>query len=128
MTRIALLLGLAFAGMALGACQHRHQPRSTVLSHVVIFNLADPSQADALIDDCDRLLTGIETIDSYACGKHIETGRPAVLHDYDVALVVGFDSQADYSAYLTDPLHTEFLERWSTKIDDVRIYDLYDPR
>ncbi len=122
------LVGFALTVAMLPACQIRTSPHRTALSHVVIFNMADPTQADALIQDSDRLLTKIEAVESYACGKHIETGRSVVLDDYEVALVVGFDSEADYTAYLEDPLHTEFLKLWSAQIDDIRIYDIHDPR
>lgn len=119
---------LAAIAIASTACQQRQSPRRTLLTHVVMFNLADPTETEALIEACDRYLTDIHAVDSYACGQHFDTGRSVVLSDYDVALVVGFNSPADYTAYLQSQQHTAFLDQWSSRISDVRIFDFQDPR
>lgn len=111
--------------LMLGACQHR--VAHSAITHVVIVNLTDPTQTEPVIADCDTLIADIDSINAYACGTHIETGRPVVLNDYDLALVVGFATKADYDAYLTSDQHTEFLKRWSDRIDRIRIFDILDP-
>lgn len=126
--RILGPLILAAITITATGCQHRHRPRETALTHVVIFNLADPTQTDALIEACDRYLTDIDAVESYACGQHFDTGRSVVLTDYQVALVVGFNSPADYSAYLQSQQHTAFLDEWSSRISEIRIFDFQDPR
>lgn len=128
-TTMRRLVPLVLAGLLLAVpgCQKRCSSHSALISHVVIFNLADPAQAEDLIEACDGMLAGIESVGNYTCGRHIDTGRPVVLDDYDVALIVGFNSQADYSAYLDDPKHRAFLDAWSDQISDVRIYDIHDP-
>jgi stress responsive alpha/beta barrel protein len=125
MQRLLPLIILITLLLPLGGCQIR-TPHSTI-THVVIVNLADPTQTQAVIEDCDTLIADIDSINAYACGTHLETGRSVVLDDYDLALVVGFDSQADYDAYLASDQHTEFLSRWSDRIEKIRIFDFQDP-
>jgi len=125
--RFLLPLVLAALAISPAACRHHRTPHPTNLTHVVIFNLDDPTKAEALIEACDRYLTDIDAVESYACGRHFETGRSVVLSDYDVALVVGFASAAAYADYLASPQHTALLDEWSSVISDVRIYDFQDP-
>ena len=125
MHRLLPLIILVTLLLTLAGCQHR-TPHTTI-THVVIVNLADPTQTEAVIADCDTLIADIDSINAYACGTHIDTGRSVVLDDYDLALVVGFDSQADYDAYLASEPHTEFLSRWSDRIEKIRIFDIHDP-
>lgn len=110
-----------------GGCQGTLSRRPSLISHVVFFDLADPAEADALRSDCDTLLADIESIQTYACGRHLETGRSMVRSDYDVGLVVGFAAEEDYAAYLVDPLHVSLVQKWTPKLDELRVYDIFDP-
>lgn len=110
-----------------GGCQGTRPARPSLFTHVVFFDLADPGDAASLVSDCDTLLTDIRSVETYACGRHIDTGRDGILADYDVGLVVGFASEADYAAYVADPLHLELVRKWKPRLEQLRVYDILDP-
>ncbi|RMH12182.1 MAG: Dabb family protein [Planctomycetota bacterium] len=121
---LALILLCAVAG---GGCQATRPARPSLISHVVFFELADPRDSTELISDCDALLTDIDSVETYACGRHIDTGRATVLTDYDVGLIVGFASKDAYAAYVEHPLHVRLVEKWKPRLEALRVYDIYDP-
>lgn len=108
-TRIPILLS---AVMLVGCASTGPAPRPAAISHVVLVELNDPTRADELIADCDRLLSTIPGVVSYAVGKHIDTGRANVIADYDVGIYIGYDSTDDYATYVTHPQHVEILDKW----------------
>lgn len=101
-------------------------PRPALISHVVLITLRDPSDAEALIADCDRMLGTIPSVVSYACGKPLDTGRDSVDGAYHVGLYVGFDSAVGYSDYLTHEAHVELVEAWKARTESMRIFDIAD--
>ncbi|MHC5004158.1 MAG: Dabb family protein [Planctomycetota bacterium] len=100
--------------------------RPAVISHVVLFRLQDPGDAAALLADCDELLPGIPTVQAFAAGTHLETGRATVRSDYDVGLYLGFDTVADYESYLEHPDHVALVDRWDPRLREVTVYDVAD--
>lgn len=101
-------------------------PRPAMLNHVVFFELHDPVDAPALIEDCDTKLAAIPGITSYYCGTPIDTGRDTVLDDYDVGFYVGFDSIEDYDNYVVHPNHIEVVNDWRPRLKALRVYDIHD--
>lgn len=122
-----LLCCLAIA--CVQGCSQRQPPapRPALISHVVLAELVDPTEAPQLIADCDLLLADIPGVTSYACGSHIDTGRSSVLADYHVGLFIGFNSTDDYAVYVDHPQHVELLSRWKPRITRLRVYDIHDP-
>lgn len=119
---------IAIPASALGGCVSTGSPRPVAaISHVVFVSLADPARADALLSDADASLACIPGVAAYAAGPHIDTGRSTVLHDYDIGMVIGFDSEADYAAYVTHPDHVAFVARWKPALTALRVYDIHDP-
>ncbi len=104
----------------------RTPPRPAVVNHVVFFKLKDQADAARLIDDCDRRLARIPGITSYFCGRHVDTGRPTVETDYDVAFYVGFDTLKDYTAYVDHPLHVAVVAEWRSRFEWIKVYDVHD--
>ncbi len=102
-------------------------PRPAAVNHVVFIKLTDPADSKALIADSDALLGSIPEVVSYYAGQHVEIGRGTVIKDYDVGLFVGFDSVADYEAYLAHPNHVGLVETWKPRMQWLRIYDIFDP-
>jgi hypothetical protein len=96
------------------------------INHVVLFALHDPRDADALIADSRRSLGVIPGVTSLFCGKHVDTGRPGIMTDYDACVYVGFDSLEDYGAYVADPRHQELVTRWRDRLEGYRVYDVLD--
>jgi hypothetical protein len=119
-------LALAFMGVvSLTGCASM---RPAPVVHLVYFQLSDPSPAnvDALLADCDRLLPGIPGVLSYAAGRHLETGRPAVVADYDLALLIGFVDEAAYLGYVEHPDHQELVALWKSHFRQLVVRDFFD--
>ncbi len=124
---IALVLCcITLAGCAATRTSRPIAPRPAIINHIVFFTLNDPADADALIHDCDTLLASIPGVVTYACGKHLDTGRPTVDGNYDVGLYVGFNSREDYAAYVEHPAHKDLVTCWRPKIKSMRIHDIND--
>ena len=119
--------GLILAALLLGGCAcptGAGAPSGAApLLHLVLFQLDDPADAAALRADCERLLTTIPTVVSYACGTHVDIGRDTITSDYDLALRVGFDDVEGYHAYLSHPAHLELLALWKGRLGPYRIID-----
>ena len=118
---LLLLAGLPMSGCGTPAPQHPIDAGG--VSHIVLFTLAQPEDAEELEQDCARLLKPIESVRVYACGNHIDTGRPIVRGDYDVGLLVSFEDEQGYQAYLNDPDHLALVAKWKDRWTDILLYD-----
>jgi hypothetical protein len=96
------------------------------IQHVVLLKLNNPDRQDALIDDCNRLLPGIDGVVSYWCGTPDQSGRvnPTIDMDWDVALCVGYTDAEAYAAYVTDPNHVALVTAWRPELQWLRIHDV----
>ena len=133
MNRITFAITVAVSIMFSGCCNHQFAcggrtlpPRPATINHVVFFKLQNPADADELITDCDRMLATIPGVVSYYAGKHIDTGRLTVNADYDVGLYIGFENEADYSAYVVHPNHVEGVNKWKPRWEWIRVHDVLD--
>jgi len=101
-------------------------PRPTMIQHVVLIKLNDSNQRAALIDDCNRLLPGINGVSSYWCGSPDQSGRvsPAIDTNWDVALCVGYPDADAYGAYVADPAHVVLVDTWKARFQWLRIHDV----
>ena len=126
----ALLAAATVAtGMLLGGCRGHASPllpepqpaavRSVAmpgrLQHVVLVELDDKSDIAAMKADSDSMLPRIPTVRGYVCGAPVDIGRATVAKDYDLGIVVQFDSVEDYQAYLAHPIHQELVAKWRPK-------------
>lgn len=127
MQRLTITLLGALLALLTGGCQGSQPPRPSLISHVVLIRLHDPADAPAALSDCNTLLTDIESIETFACGRPMENEREMTSSDYDVGLVIGFASPEDYDAYLLDPVHLQLLEKWKPRVAQMRIFDIVDP-
>jgi hypothetical protein len=85
------------------------------LQHIVLVDLEDNADIPRMRAESDRLLPTIPTVKGYVCGTHVETGRANVAHDYDLAIVVQFDSVEDYRVFLEHPVHQQLVREWRSK-------------
>lgn len=85
------------------------------LQHVVLVDLADDADIGPMRADSDRVLPSIPVVRRYVCGTPVEMGRSNVAKDYDLGIIVEFDSLADYKAYLEHPAHVELVRTWKPK-------------
>ena len=109
------LLGL------LAACAaHRPAPR---IEHLVLVDLADPADLSAMRAESDRLLARAPGVRRYLSGTPVDTGRYEVSADYDLAILVEFDSVEDYQAWLASAPHRELGSKWRPRWKRATIVD-----
>jgi hypothetical protein len=118
---------IAFLAILAGCSTARHAPmRPAPITHLVLFTLADPADIDAFIADADAALPAIPGVESYSCGRPLDTGRAVVSGDYDIACSFGFATVAAYESYLAHPDHQRLVEAWRDRIASMRVYDFAD--
>jgi hypothetical protein len=96
------------------------------LAHVVFFTLKDRSSAarDSLVAACHRYLTNHPGTLHFSAGPRAESyHRPVNDQNYDVALVLVFESEADHDRYQEAPRHKEFVAEQSSNWAQVRVFD-----
>lgn len=96
----------------LGACASSPSAR---LQHVVLVDLADDADIPAMRAESDAKLPSIPEVRRYVCGTPVDTGRANVATDYDLGIIVEFDSVDDYKAYLAHPTHQALVTAWKPK-------------
>lgn len=82
------------------------------LQHVVLVELLDRADLAAMKADSDALLPRIPMVRGYVSGTPVDIGRASVARDYDIGIIVQFDSAQDYEAYLAHPIHQELVTKW----------------
>ncbi|MDI9403643.1 MAG: Dabb family protein [Limnohabitans sp.] len=85
------------------------------LQHVVLVDLADDAEIPAMRAASDRALPHIPQVKGYICGTPVDIGRANVSGDYDLGIIVQFESVDAYKAYLEHPLHQELVRAWRPK-------------
>lgn len=122
---IAILATTLLSGCA--STMRSGPPRPARISHIVLFKLYHPEDASELIGDCDRLLARMPVVGSYAAGRPLDTGRgDRVDGNYDVALYVGFATEADYATYVEHPDHKAIIKKWTERLQWLRVHDFLD--
>lgn len=126
--KLKFLIALA-AALPLVGCSAAptRAERPALIGHIVFVELQQPSDYDALLRDSDAMLATIPTVSVYAAGGHIDTGRDSVLHDYDLAIYLGFESESDLAAYVAHDQHTAYVKKWKPRLESLRVYDMHDP-
>jgi hypothetical protein len=96
-----------------------------MLAHSVYFTLKDRTAAAAarLIAGCREHLTGHPGTKVFAVGTCADYDRQVNDRDYDVALVIVFDSHSAHDAYQTAPRHNAFIAAHADTWAKVRVFD-----
>lgn len=94
-----------------------------VVTHVVMFDLVEGADVDALIADCDRWIAPIPTVIAYDVGRPLDIGRAGLALDFDLGLVVAFEDVEGYRAYLAHPDHVRLVEVWKPQFEGLTIHD-----
>lgn len=96
-----------------------------MLAHSVFFSLKDrsPAAATKLVDGCREHLTGHPGMRAFAVGTCADYDRQVNDRDYDVALVLVFDSHASHDAYQTAERHDRFIAEHAPSWAKVRVFD-----
>ena len=99
--------------VVLASCASSRMPAP--LQHVVLVDLADDAEIAAMRRASDETLPRIKSVKGYVCGSPVDIGRANVSKDYDLGIIVQFDTVEDYQAYLADPLHVQLVQEWRPK-------------
>jgi heme-degrading monooxygenase HmoA len=97
-----------------------------MLAHSVYFSLHDRSESSVagMLAACRKYLTGHPGTRFFACGKpNLELVRPVNDRDFDIALLIVFDSQESHDAYQQAPAHEKFISENKPSWRQVRVFD-----
>lgn len=96
-----------------------------MLAHVVFFTLRERTAEAAarLVASCHEHLTGHPGTVSFFAGTRADYDRQVNDRDFDVALVIVFESHAAHDAYQTAERHERFIADNATTWAQVRVFD-----
>lgn len=96
-----------------------------MLSHAVYFTLKDrsPAAVQALIESCRTHLTGHPGETFFSVGTCASYDRQVNDRDFDVALLIVFESHAAHDAYQVADRHNQFIAANATNWAKVRVFD-----
>jgi hypothetical protein len=96
------------------------------LAHLVFFTLKDrsPASAESLVAACHKYLAGHGGVRHFSAGVRASDYQRAVNDSqFDVALVLVFETEADHDRYQEAPRHKEFVAEQSPNWALVRVFD-----
>ena len=96
-----------------------------MLAHAVYFSLKDrsPAAVDRLLAACRTDLAGHDGEVSFAVGTCADYDRHVNDREWDVFLLVVFESRAAHDAYQTAPRNQQFIAENATGWAKVRVFD-----
>lgn len=96
-----------------------------MLAHSVYFALKDrsPAAVAALVAACREHLTGHPGEVVFSVGTLADYDRHVNDREWDVFLLVVFESRAAHDAYQTAPRHQQFIAENATGWAKVRVFD-----
>ena len=97
-----------------------------MLAHSVYFSLKDPSEAaiNKLVGACQAYLSSHPGTVFFGCGTIESTlVRPVNDRDFDVALIVVFESKEAHDVYQEASLHQKFIAENRENWAKVRVFD-----
>ncbi len=68
-------------------------------------------------------LATVPSIKNVYWGPSAGTPREVVDNTYDMSWIVTFDSAAEQDEYQVDPIHLEFVKKYESLFDQVKVYD-----
>jgi hypothetical protein len=96
-----------------------------MLSHAVYFTLKDrsPAAAEALVASCRTHLTGHPGVAYFSVGTCAAYDREVNDRDFDVALLIVFESHEAHDTYQVADRHHQFIAENATTWAKVRVFD-----
>src|SRR5258707_10519069 len=97
-----------------------------MLVHNVYFTLKDksPTAQQKLLAACRKYLTNHPGVVTFACGTlATELNRPVNDREFDVALHIFFETQADHDRYQVSDRHVRFVEENKASWSKARVFD-----
>lgn len=127
-TSIALTASAAAVNALPTLAMDKNKAKKQLLHHV-FFWLKNPDSKE----DLNKLISGLETLRKIETVKKLHIGvpastekRPVVDSSYSVSELMVFDDVEGQNAYQVHPLHTKFVEQYSSLWDRVVVYDSID--
>jgi len=74
------------------------------LVHLVYFKLKEGANKTEFIKEIEKL-EAIEQVEDLQYGEFKDLGDARAMSQFDIAMRMGFDSEADYAAYQAHPIH-----------------------
>lgn len=122
MNQIRLIAILVLAPLLLG-CQTRAE-RPQRIAHIVFVDLRDPGDYPEILRDSESMLATIRGVSTYHAGAHLDTGRGTILDDYDLAIILGFETTEDLAIYVAHEQHVAYVNKWKPRLEALRVYDV----
>jgi hypothetical protein len=92
--------------------------------HQVYFWLHDKNNTEEFLTEAVPMLGRCKGVAKFISGVPAATAdRDVVDHSFQVSCTIFFDSLEEQLAYQTDPLHLEFIAKYSTMWSTVKVYD-----
>ncbi|MFM7035434.1 MAG: Dabb family protein [Planctomycetia bacterium] len=96
-----------------------------MLAHAVYFTLKDRTYAAAaaLVESCHKHLTGHPGVTFFSAGTCARYDRQVNDRDFDVALLIVFESHAAHDTYQVADRHEQFIAENAATWAKVRVFD-----
>lgn len=123
--KVLKTLGVAGAATVLPIHLTYSKPMAQKLIHQVYFWLHNESDLEEFKRDAAPMLGRCKDVAQFILGTPAPTERREVVdHSFHVSCTLFFDSLEAQAAYQVDPLHLEFIEKYSKMWKTVKVYDI----
>ena len=118
-------IGVASASTLLPLNSIANDMAKQKMIHQVYFWLHDKDYTNKFLTEAVPMLGKCKNVVKFISGVPAATeDRDVVDHSFQVACTLFFDSLEDQLAYQSDPLHLEFIEKYSSMWSTVKVYDI----
>ncbi|WP_026954901.1 Dabb family protein [Algoriphagus vanfongensis] len=118
-------IGLASAAATLPINTIANDMAKQKMIHQVYFWLHDKANTQEFLTEAVPMLGKCPTVAKFIAGTPADTEqRDVVDHSWQVSCTVFFDSLEDQLAYQKEPLHLEFIDKYSSMWSTVKVYDI----
>jgi len=118
-------IGVAGAASLLPITTMANDMAKQKMIHQVYFWLHDKNNTVEFLTEAVPMLGRCKNVGKFIAGVPAATAdRDVVDHSFQVSCTIFFDSLEDQLAYQSDPIHLEFIEKYSSMWSTVKVYDI----
>jgi len=118
-------VGVASASAVIPLHSIANEMAKQKMIHQVYFWLHDVANTKEFLTEAVPMLGRCKTVGKFIAGTPAATAeRDVVDHSFQVSCTLFFDSLEDQDIYQSDPLHLEFIEKYSSMWKKVQVYDI----
>jgi hypothetical protein len=119
------IIGVASATAAIPITSIASEMTKQKMIHQVYFWLHDLANTEEFLTEAVPMLGRCKTVAKFIAGTPAPTAKREVVdHSFQVSCTLFFDSLEDQDVYQSDPLHLEFIEKYSKMWKSVKVYDI----